>query len=291
MVGALRVTRAPGRLRPLPLGVRTARDETVNALIGPQHLVLVRHGESRGNVADRDAHERGLERLDLEARDADMPLSDLGLRQAATLGEHLRSLPAGERPDVVFTSPYQRALATAEGAVGADGSGGTALGVELLRDERLRERELGALDGFTRRGIEASFPEEARRRAWLGKFSYRPPSGESWADVVLRVRSFLLELSIQPHPPSRVWVVSHQAVILAFRVALEGLSEKEILDIDAATPIPNCSLTTYACDRDGRWRLTGFADDTVVADVVATAETPAPDRVADRMSDRVSDHA
>jgi len=42
--------------------------------------------------------------------------------------------------------------------------------------ERLRERQ------------------EAARRARLGKLYYRPPGGESWADVALRLRSFLSEL-------------------------------------------------------------------------------------------------
>ena len=44
---------------------------------------------------------------------------------------------------------------------------------------------------MTRSGIREQYPEEAQRRDLLGKFYYRPPGGESWADVALRVRSLL----------------------------------------------------------------------------------------------------
>ena len=51
----------------------------------PRRLVLVRHGESLGNLADRAARDAGAERLDLDVRDADVDLSDNGQRQAEAL--------------------------------------------------------------------------------------------------------------------------------------------------------------------------------------------------------------
>ena len=58
-------------------------------------------------------------------------------------------------------------------------------------DERLRDRELGILDALTAHGVDVRLPAEAARRRWLGKFYYRPPGGEAWTDVALRLRSFL----------------------------------------------------------------------------------------------------
>jgi broad specificity phosphatase PhoE len=248
----------------------------VIALKGPRELVLIRHAQSRGNVADAEARDRGADRLELDVRDADMPLSETGEQQATSLGAYVDSLPAQARPKLVYSSPYARAVATAKGAVErADHD------VRIILDERLRERELGVLDGMTGTGIRRLYPEEAGRREWLGKFYYRPPSGESWADVVLRVRQFLLNVSLDPTPPDRLWVVSHQAVLLAFRVVMEGISEQEVLEIDRATPIPNCSLTRYAWRDDEGWCLTDFADDRTVAEAPTTAEPPAADRAVD----------
>ena len=56
-------------------------------------------------------------------------------------------------------------------------------------DERLREKEFGILDGLTTLGIRNGFPEQADFRKILGKFYHRPPGGESWCDVILRLRS------------------------------------------------------------------------------------------------------
>ena len=44
---------------------------------------------------------------------------------------------------------------------------------------------------MTGAGIREQYPDEAQRRDLLGKFYYRPPGGESWADVALRIRSLL----------------------------------------------------------------------------------------------------
>jgi broad specificity phosphatase PhoE len=167
----------------------SVRKDVMQPLTGPREFVLVRHAESRGNVANQAAHDRAANQLDLEVRDADMPLSDLGVRQARALGEHLDGLPAERRPTRIFSSPYTRALDTARAAAGR-----TDLPVEV--DERLRERELGVLDGVTASGIQHLHPDEAARREWLGKFYYRPPSGESWCDVLHRVRQFLIQLSM-----------------------------------------------------------------------------------------------
>jgi broad specificity phosphatase PhoE len=153
---------------------------------GPATLDLVRHAESEGNLADLRAHEAGAAELVLAARDADVELSAGGLRQAEALGRWIAGLPADRAPQVVMASPYRRARQTAEAAIA-----GGDLGLPLLLDERLRERELGVFDGLTAIGIRARYPEEAHRRARLGKFYYRPPGGESWTDVALRVRSLL----------------------------------------------------------------------------------------------------
>ena len=56
---------------------------------GPRSLLVVRHGESAGNVARDAAEADGLATIDIVERDMDVPLSPLGERQAAALGEWL----------------------------------------------------------------------------------------------------------------------------------------------------------------------------------------------------------
>lgn len=222
--------------------------------VWPTRLWLVRHGESAGNVARDLAEAGGLPRIDIVERDVDVPLSALGERQAWALGRWFADQPEAERPGVILTSPYARAMKTAQQIVDGGRLGCAAL--VHVADERLREKEFGCLDRLTRAGIAASFPEEARRRADIGKFYYRPPGGESWCDVILRLRSLLEDIQIQ-YRKERVLVVAHQVTVLCARYLLERMSEAQILAIDREKDVANCSLTTYdfAIDAEGRGAL------------------------------------
>lgn len=220
----------------------------------PRTLWLVRHGESAGNVARDTAERLGRATIELTGRDVDVPLSPLGERQSRALGRWLGQLPPGQRPSVLLTSPYARARQTAELLVQcAQLERGDFV---LIVDERLREKEFGALNRWTKTGIVDKFPEEAARREEVGKFYYRPPGGESWCDVLLRLRSVLDHIQLR-YSSERVLIVAHQVIVLCFRYLVEELDEERILAIDREKDVANCSLTTFeqAIDEAGRSRL------------------------------------
>lgn len=234
---------------------------------GPDELVLVRHGESVGNRADAEARENQADRLDLSARDADVELTELGLRQADGVGRWLERTEEDSRPELVLSSPYRRAAETARRAV-------QGLGLDIEYDERLRERDLGLFDGLTWQGIRAEYPDEAQRRDKLGKFYYQPPSGESWCDVALRVRSLMADLS-HGYDGARVWMFAHQAVIMSFRYVLEALDEERLLELDRTTKLPNASMSVFR-RIDDRWKLDRWADTSAVDDIDAEVTREAP---------------
>ena len=213
----------------------------------PERLWLIRHGQSQGNVARDAADEAGAHEIDIELRDVDVPLSALGEKQAEAAGRWFAALPSDERPEVILCSPYVRAKQTAE-IIGNAGAlaGGTA---KPIVDERLREREFGIFDRLTNAGIRHRFPEEAAHRRRLGKFYHRPPGGESWADVILRLRSMLNTINLH-YCDRRVLVVCHQVVVLCFRYILEELDERAILDIDKQAEVLNCGIAAYDFEPD-----------------------------------------
>jgi len=208
----------------------------------PTRLWLVRHGQSQGNVARDEAHEAGHLVIDLDWRDVDVPLSDLGQRQAEATGRWFAALPEDQRPEVLLSSPYVRARQTAEAICKGGGLAGGAKSTVL--DERLREREFGVFDGLTTIGIREKYPDEAAHRAKMGKFYHRPPGGESWADVILRLRSAMNSIALQ-HENRRVMIVCHQVVVLCLRYILEELTEAQILAIDRQAEILNCGICAY----------------------------------------------
>ncbi|MGN6387922.1 MAG: histidine phosphatase family protein [Burkholderiaceae bacterium] len=211
----------------------------------PRHLWIVRHGQSAGNVARDRAEAAGLPLIDIETRDVDTPLSTLGERQSVALGRWFGAMPADAQPTVVLTSPYLRARHTAE--LLREAARLPDERVEAIVDERLREKEFGILDRLTKFGIREKYPELDHQRRHVGKFYFRPPGGESWCDVILRLRSVLDTMAID-YPCERILVVAHQVIVNCFRYLFEHLDERTILEFDRAGDVPNCSVTSYVFD-------------------------------------------
>ncbi len=206
----------------------------------PATLWIVRHGESAGNIASRQT-QPGDHRFRLDMRDADVPLSSLGETQANALGSYFASGNIAVKPDFILTSPYVRAIETARLFHAA---GGARKNTPILTDERLREKECGILDGLTPDGVAHYHPEQSAQRALLGKFYHRPPGGENWCDVILRLRSLMNRISIH-HSGEHVMIVAHEVVVFCLRYIIENLDEAAIMKIDAEGDVANCALTEY----------------------------------------------
>jgi broad specificity phosphatase PhoE len=250
----------------------------------PQTLWIVRHGQSAGNVA-RDAAELGaMTTVASAGRDVDAPLSPLGDQQAQALGHWFAALPVQERPEIVFSSSYLRARQTADRLLralhGPSPEGDDPEEIACVRDERLREKEFGILDRLTPLGIREKYPELAEQRLHVGKFYFRPPGGESWCDVILRLRSFL-DMLRRECRGDRVLVVAHQVIVNCMRYLLERLDERQILAIDRRGDVPSCGITSYVFGpRAGRrgklvLHLENFVSPLREADAPVTVE---PDR-------------
>ena len=261
----------------------------------PEQLWVVRHAESVGNAARDAAHASGAETIGVATRDPDVALSERGGGQAQALGRWLARPDADGPPSAILTSPYRRTretaaqIATAAGwrLFGALESGAPVKGrdepvsngdrspIPVIVDERLREKDAGRLEGLTRAGIIARHPAEAEAYGQLGKFYYRPPGGESWCDVILRLRS-LVDVLRNEYAGGRVLIVSHQVVVVCLRYILEGLDEAGVLGLERPGEVANTSLTRYHRAGD-RLVLDSFNDVTHLASerITATAEPPA----------------
>jgi len=220
-----------------------------------QEIWLVRHGESVANVAAARAEAAGDDVIDVQYRDADVPLSPLGEAQSRSLGQELADRGIDDVPVALWVSPYLRAQQTIRTALQAGGLAEP----ERRVDERLRDRELGVLDLLTVQGVRNRYPDEERRRQWLGKYYHRPAGGESWVDVVLRLRSLLADVD-RVEGVERLVVAAHDAVVMLTVAVCLDLDELALMDFARTHAVANASLTRLRRDGVGApWSLQEFS--------------------------------
>jgi probable phosphoglycerate mutase len=164
----------------------------------PTRLLLLRHGQTALSV-ERRYSGRG-----------NPALTDVGRKQGAAAARYV-----AQRGGVaaVFSSPLQRAYDTAATVA-------KALGLDVTVDDDLIETDFGAWEGLT--FAEAAERDPDLHRRWLRDTSATPPGGESFDEVLDRVRS-ARERIIAAHQGATVLVVSHVTPIkMLLRLALDA---------------------------------------------------------------------
>lgn len=210
----------------------------------PVDLVLVRHGQSEGNAAKRLSEagdHSAFTREFLDRHSASLRLTDKGREQARMAGEFLRKefFADGRGFDRYYVSEYLRAKETA-GLLDLPGA-------EWYCDFNLTERDWGDMDICSEEEREVKFGAELRRRQ-VEPFFWRPPGGESFAQLCLRVDRVLDTLH-RVGAGKRVIIVCHGEVMRAFQVRLERLSQARFKNLVfsnlPADRIHNCQVTHY----------------------------------------------
>ncbi|NBE97581.1 histidine phosphatase family protein [Nonomuraea sp. KC401] len=219
--------------------------------VSPSVIIAVRHGESEANLAYRLA---GDTPLVYERGDDEVTLTEQGRAQAAALGRLLAALPGGEAPELVWCSPYLRALDTWR--IAQDTWGVRPLPVTV--DERLRDQEMGEFARYNPVAAEERFPGERARREAEGACAYRPPGGESLADVVGRLRDLLADLRRRAGG-RRVLIVAHDSVVLGLRHVIAGDTDARLAAVLEFAPVLNASVSVWRTGGE-RFELVRFND-------------------------------
>lgn len=208
----------------------------------PLDLILVRHGESEGNVAihaSRSGDDYWFEQPEFFDRHSSLwRLTDRGVEQAQAAGEWLRA-EIGERFDRYYVSKYLRAKETALHLQLPDAT--------WYSEFYLREREWGEMDVISESARRAKFAEQVKRLE-MDAFYVRPPNGESYADLCLRIDR-MLDTFHRECEGKRIVVVCHGEVMWAFRLRIERMSVGRFRELDVSKEpfdrINNCQILHY----------------------------------------------
>jgi probable phosphoglycerate mutase len=197
-------------------------------------VLLIRHGQSRGNAEGRFGGH------------SPTPLSELGHRQAEATARAL----ASERVTALYSSDLLRAVQTAEPLA-------RATGLEITETPALRERSVGLMEGLTFEEAAAAHPEEYA--ALLRRdFEHVLAGGESYRQLLDRA-SAELDRAVERHRGGTLALFSHTGTICILALHLMGA-----LDAPTLKPVwlssSNCGITRFELRSDGFVRVSALND-------------------------------
>lgn len=206
----------------------------------PIDLILVRHGQSEGNVAKRlsaGGDHAAMTTVTAGRHSRSYRLSKLGREQAAIAGKWL--VDEFSTFDRFIVSEYTRAMETA-----------ALLGLPdatWYRNFYLTERDWGDIETAPENERNEKFKDAMGMRA-IEPFFWKPPNGESFAELCLRLDRVLQTLE-REYSDKRVILVCHGEVMRAFRVILERMSQQRFKEIYSSKTkedgVYNCEIFHY----------------------------------------------
>lgn len=180
-------------------------------------LILVRHGQSLWNLEDRFTGW------------VDVPLTPKGREEAKRAGELLKSQPI----DVAYTSALTRAQETLRVITETAG-----IAVPVIKDQALNERHYGDLQGLNKARTAEKFGAD-QVKIWRRSYDVPPPNGESLKDTAARTLPFFERAIMGDIAQGKnVLVVAHGNSNRSIVMALDKLSEKEVLELNLGTAVP-----------------------------------------------------
>jgi len=201
----------------------------------PKRIILIRHGESEGNV-DKTIYSI--------KPDYTLTLTDTGIQQAQETGQKLSEILKDEST-FFYVSPFWRTRMTFEEIAKSLDSDK----IDWREEPRIREQEWGHLRSTQ---INNQINED---RDSYGTFYFRIPDGESGADVYDRVSDFLNTVYRdfeKPSFPENVIIVSHGMTI---RLFLMRWFHWTVEHFETIANLKNCEIITLIRQDDNKYEL------------------------------------
>jgi len=203
-------------------------------------IILVRHGQSEGNLAKHMSKLGDFSYWTEELKNRHTSryrLTDLGIEQSKITGEWIKK-NISENFDRYYVSEYLRAKETAAYLDLKD--------AEWFSEFYLREQDFGGMEYETNLEHENEYNRELDRKL-IDAFYYAPPGGESIANCCIRVDAWLDNLR-KSCSGQKVIAVCHGNILKAIRIRIENLRQEDWIKIknhDFQYVSYNCQIVHY----------------------------------------------
>ncbi len=182
-------------------------------------LCLLRHGESIWNEENRFTGW------------VNVPLTDLGRKQAETAGELIKK--DGIKFDVAYTSVLDRAIETLQIVTKT-----IQQDIPVIKDSALNERMYGSLQGLNKADTAKIYGEE-QVHIWRRSYDVKPPNGESLEDTQKRTIPFFMNcIMTDLKGGENVLVVAHGNSLRSIVMYLDNLSKEQVLSLEIPVGLP-----------------------------------------------------
>lgn len=182
-------------------------------------LCLLRHGESIWNEENRFTGW------------VNVPLTDLGRKQAETAGELIKK--DGIKFDVAYTSVLDRAIETLQIVTKT-----IQQDIPVIKDSALNERMYGSLQGLNKADTAKIYGKE-QVHIWRRSYDVKPPNGESLEDTQKRTIPFFMNcIMTDLKGGENVLVVAHGNSLRSIVMYLDNLSKEQVLSLEIPVGLP-----------------------------------------------------
>ncbi len=202
----------------------------------PRHLIVLRHGQSQGNVMEKNP---AIQELLKDVPNHQFRLTEKGVEQAKIAGEWLQNYLQGPfiggTEIAGYVSTFVRAKETA---------GNLRLGLKWRRSPFIVERDWGNFNSL-------AAEDQARVKAAMKKdpIHLRKPNGESLSHLLVTNYLFFGKLH-REHPDDAVIAVCHGERFLTIRYQLENFTDRQMVKLLSSSRISdrvkNCQLLEYS---------------------------------------------
>ncbi|HAJ80412.1 MAG TPA: histidine phosphatase family protein [Fibrobacteres bacterium] len=194
-------------------------------------IIAVRHGETEWN------------KIEKQQGHLNSDLTELGIRQAYAMADGLK----GFNIEYFYSSDLGRAIETSLII-------SKAINIKFIPETRLRERNLGILQGLTKGEFNIKHPEDYEKLK-SNDPDYRIPNGESIRDRYVRCISCVEDFS-KIHFGKTILIVSHGGILMslihkALEIPLTSLRNYSLF---------NGSINVFSISENSKWRLEIWGD-------------------------------